>query len=421
MTPHESSSSIAPRPLKVLLCHSYYQQRGGEDESFEAEAALLEARGHDVVRFTRHNDALSQMPALEAARLTFWNSAIHHDLGRTIARERPDVMHCTNTFPLISPSAHYAAAAAGVPVVQSLRNFRLLCPGAFFLRDGHICEDCALKPVAWPGVQHRCYRNSRAATAVVALAMAAQRTMQAWRQPVALYFTPSAFARSRFLAAGFPANRVAVKPNFVAPDPGIGPGGDAVVFVGRLSAEKGVATLLSAWQRLAEPIPLQVIGEGPLADDVRAAAQTDARIQYLGRRPLTEVLHVLGHARAVVVPSIWYETFGRTVIEAFARGTPVVASRVGSLQELVDHGRTGLLAATGDADDLASSVRWLVQHPDEVGRMRAEARREYETRYTADTNYALLTGLYERARRSLLAPERSPSASAAMVEGRRLP
>lgn len=397
MTPPKPRPAASRRPLKVLLCHTYYQQRGGEDESFEAEGALLEAKGHEVVRFTRRNDDLVQMPALGAARHTVWNAAAYRDLRSLIACEQPDVMHCTNTFPLISPAAHYAAAAEGVAVVQSLRNFRLLCPGAFFLRDGQVCEDCALSALAWPAVRHKCYRGSRAATAVVALATAVHRAMDTWHPAVTLYFTPSAFARTRFLAVGFPADRIAVKPNFVAADPGVGPGGDPVVFVGRLSAEKGVATLLTAWQRLAEPVPLTIIGDGPLADDVRAAAQTDSRIEFLGRRPLDEVLHLVGHARSVVVPSVWYETFGRTVIEAFSRGTPVVASRIGALEELVDHGRTGLLATTGDPDALASSVRRLLQRPDELALMRAAARREYESRYTAEANYALLTALYERA------------------------
>ena len=384
--------------MKILLCHNFYQQPGGEDQCFEAEARLLEAGGHEVARCTAHNDAINGMGRLDAARRTFWNAETYARVRALVRRERPAVMHCTNTFPLLSPAAYYAARAEGVPVVQALHNYRLLCPNALFLRDGRVCEDCLHRPLAWPAVLHGCYRGDRAATAVVAAMTAGHRMLRTWSRAVDLYYTPSEFARRKFLQAGMAADRIAVKPNFVAPDPGPGTGrGGYVVFVGRLSPEKGLDVLLGAWARMGRPVRLRVVGDGPLADVVRAACSRDPRIEWQGWRPAEEVLSIVGEAACLVMPSTWYETFGRTIIEAFARGTPVVASRLGAMAELVDDGRTGRLFTPGDAADLAAKVQRLLADPAGLGRMREAARREYEGKYTADINYRLLLTIYERA------------------------
>jgi glycosyltransferase involved in cell wall biosynthesis len=385
--------------MKVLLCHNYYQQPGGEDQSFAAEARLLEAHGHDVLRFTLHNDCINEMGRVELARKTLWNGDAHDELRALIRRERPDVMHCTNTFPLLSPAAFHAGKAEGVPVVASLRNYRLLCPNALFLRDGRVCEDCLGKSVPWPGVVHGCYRDSRAASAVVATLLTFHRTIRTWTRAVDLFFTLTEFARRKFIEGGLPADRLVVKPNFIDPDPGSGTGeGRYAVFVGRLSPEKGLDALLGAWSRASDLPTLKVVGDGPLAEQVRAAAANDSRVEWLGRRTPAEVLDLVGEAACLVMPSIWYETFGRTIIEAFAKGTPVVASRIGALAELVDEGRTGLLFAPGDPEDLAAKVRDLLSDSGRLSRMRQEAREEYRTKYTPEINYRQLLAIYHCAR-----------------------
>jgi glycosyltransferase involved in cell wall biosynthesis len=384
--------------VKILLCHNYYQQPGGEDQSFAAEARLLEQRGHGVLRFTRHNDAVGGLGRWDVARRTLWNRQTYGELRRLIRRERPDVMHCTNTFPLISPAAYYAARAEDVPVVQSLRNYRLLCPNALFLRNGRVCEDCLGKAVPWPAVVHGCYRDSRAASAVVSLMLAGHRALRTWTRAVDLYFTLTEFARRKLIEGGLPAERIVVKPNFIDPDPGPGSGrGGYAIFVGRLSPEKGIDTLLGAWAHDDTLPPLKVVGDGPQAEVVRAAAERDRRIDWLGRRSAAEVLALVGEAACLVMPSVWYETFGRTIIEAFARGTPAVASRIGALAELVEAGRTGLLFSPGDAADLAARVRQLLAEPAALPRMRFAARQEYQEHYTADLNYRQLIAIYERA------------------------
>jgi glycosyltransferase involved in cell wall biosynthesis len=385
--------------MKVLLCHNFYQQPGGEDQSFAAEGRLLEERGHDVLRYTLHNDVIERMSGWEVACKSVWNPQSYAAVRQMIRTERPDVLHCTNSFPLVSPAACYAARAEGVPVVQSLRNYRLLCPNALFLRDGHICEDCMGRAFPWPGVVHACYRQDRAATAVVSGLIAAHRLLGTWLRFVDLYFTPTEFARRKFIEGGLPAERIAIKPNFVATDPGAGPGtGGYAIFVGRLSPEKGIDTLVAAWKQLRAPMTLKIVGDGALADHVATAGRLDPRIEWLGPRTPEEVLSLIGAAACLIVPSLWYETFGRTVVEAFARGTPVVASRLGALAELVEDGCTGLLCRSGDPADLAAKIERLLSDPEATSRMRHAARREYELKYTAEINYQILMAIYKRAR-----------------------
>lgn len=413
--------------MKLLLCHNYYQQPGGEDQSFAAEARLLEANRHEVVRLTLHNDVISGMSRLGVAGRTLWNRQIYAQTREQIRRDRPDLMHCTNTFPLLSPAVYYAARKEGVPVVQSLRNYRLLCPNALFLRDGRVCEDCLGKAVPWPGVVHGCYRDSRAASAVVAALLAGHRALGTWTRAVDLYFTLTEFARRKFIEGGLAAERIAVKPNFIDPDPGSGSGqGGYAIFVGRLAPEKGVETMLAAWRQLRRPLPLKIVGDGPLVDRVRTAARTDPRIEWLGRRTPDEVLGLVGEAVCLLMPSVWYETFGRTIIEAFARGTPVVASRIGALAELVDDGRTGRLFRPGDSADLACTVERMLADPVQLALMRQAARRQYEAKYTAAINYRLLMAIYQQAmsmkRTSVacsLAP-RCPTASSLLRKGEQI-
>ena len=384
--------------MKILLCHNFYQQPGGEDLCFAAEGSLLESHGHQVLRFTRHNDAIVRMKRFDVAPRTLWNRDTFHGLRELIRRERPSVMHCTNTFPLISPAAYYAARAEGVPIVQSLHNYRLFCLNACFLRSDHVCEDCLKKAVPWPGVLHGCYRSSRTASAVVAAMLSLHRLMRTWTRMVDRYYTLTEFSRGKFIVGGLPAQQVAVKPNFIHPDPSPGRGqGGYAVFIGRLSPEKGIKTLLSAWRQLGGRLPLKIIGDGPLAASVKAAANQTAGIDWLGRRQHQEVLRLIGEATCLVMPSIVYETFGRTIIEAYAKGTPVVASRLGAMAELVHEGRTGLLFEPGNAADLALKIHSLLGNPERSAEMRIATRREYEEKYTAETNYRMLMRIYEEA------------------------
>lgn len=381
--------------MKVLTVHNYYQQAGGEDRVFLEEADLLEANGHEVVRYSLHNERVATMNPVTLAKNTLWSAPAYKDLDAIIRREQPHVAHFHNTFPLVSPAGYYAARSSGVPVVQTLHNYRLLCPNALFYRDGGPCEDCLGRAVTWPGVVHGCYRGSPAASAVVTAMLSAHRAARTWARTVDAYVALTGFARRKFVEGGLPAEKIVVKPNFVRPDPGPGEGlGGFALFVGRLSPEKGVDTLLKAWSQPGERLPLRVVGDGPLAARVLFAAR-QPNVEYLGHRSPEEVRALMKEARLLVFPSEWYETFGRVAAEAFAAGTPVVAADIGAVAEIVDDGRTGLRFRPGDAGHLAEQVERILSRPEEYARMRREARAEFEAKYTAERNYGMLMRIYE--------------------------
>ncbi len=396
--------------MKIVVAHNFYQQPGGEDQVYRAEVELLREFGHAVVPFEVHNDAVAAMGKVKLAAATVWNRSIAAELGEVVRRERADVVHFHNTFPLISPASYYAARRAGAAVVQTLHNFRLMCPVALFYRDGKPCEECLGKPLAWPGVVHACYRGSRVTTAVTAAAVAAHRAMGTWENAVDAYVCLTDFARDKFVAGGLPVAKLHVKPNFVHPDPGVRPGGDgSAVFVGRLSEEKGVLPLLAAWERL--DVPLTIIGGGPLADLVAAAAARNPAIRAVGRQTMDQIYDMVGRASVLVLPSVCYETFGRVAAEAFAVGTPVVASGHGAVADVVgSDGRLGSLFAPGNPVALAAAVRAMLARPaDEVAALRRNARAAFVQKYTGERNHDRMMQIY-RAAMARVRKEAEPAA-----------
>ena len=378
--------------MNILLAHNYYQQPGGEDQVFSAEGDLLESRTHRVIRYAEHNSRIAGDSAASAALDSVWSSKSAQAISEIARCQKPDVAHFHNTFPLISPAAYYALQREGVPVVQTLHNFRLLCPGATLFRDGAVCEECIQQKSMMPAMTHGCYRESRPATAAVATMLTVHRAAGTWSRKVDLYIALSEFARRKFIAGGLPASRIVVKPNFVRPDPGMGAGGgEYALFAGRLSAEKGISVLASAWKGLGQ-YPLVVAGNGPLA-----ATHWPQGVSWIGRQPREEILVLMRGARVLVFPSLWYEGAPMTIVEAFACGLPVIASNLGSMAETVTHEKTGLLFDPGDAADLARKVTWAFGHPEAMETMRGNARSEFEEKYTADRNYEMLMAIYETA------------------------
>lgn len=387
--------------MDILVAHNFYQQPGGEDQAVAAEVAVMKAHGHNVIQYCVHNNSIDAMHRFDAALRTMWNGRTYHELRELFKTHRPQIAHFHNTFPLISPAGYYAARAENIPVVQTVHNFRLLCPNALLFRDGEVCEDCVGKSVTWPGVVHKCYRGSFAATSTVAAMLAVHRAMGTWRNAVDAYITLTEFAQNKLIEGGLPAGKVVLKSNFVHPDPGPGSGlGGYAVFVGRLSAEKGLETLLDAWRRLAGKLLLKIIGDGPMAAKVKDATANDASIQWLGAKPLEAVYDAVGHATALVLPSECYENFPRVLVEAFAKGTPVIASDLGAMATIVSNGRTGLLFKPGNSEDLAEKVECIFSDPRRLARMRQAARDEFARKFTAESNHRTLMAIYEQAVRT---------------------
>jgi glycosyltransferase involved in cell wall biosynthesis len=381
--------------MRILLVHNFYQQPGGEDQVFAAEAELLRSYGHSVREFTLHNDQVAQLGRVALAEKTVWNRDAYRQLRAECRAYQPRIVHFHNTFPLVSPAAYYAARREGAAVVQTLHNYRLLCPGTNFFRDGKACQDCLGRAFPWPGILHACYRDSRSATIGAAVSVAAHRMARTWTRAVDLYIAPTEFVRRKYVEGGMPPSKVIRKPHFLPDDPGIGKhGGGYALFVGRLSAEKGIERLVRAWDQLERPVPLRVVGDGPLAPLVRSSSP---HLHFLGQQTRTEVLEAMRNAAFLVFPSECYETFGLTIVEAFATGLPVVASNLGSAGELVRHGETGVHFRAGDTGELAAAVDWAIGHPQEIASMGMQARTEYLAKYTAERNYQDLMDSYHVA------------------------
>jgi glycosyltransferase involved in cell wall biosynthesis len=383
--------------MKILFAHSAYQHRGGEDVVVDAEIALLRQCGNTVHEYRRHNDEIALGNRVGVALDTFWSRRTASEIGDLIAKVRPDVIHCHNTFPLISPSLYWAAARAGVPVVQTLHNFRLLCPQAMMLREGKVCEDC-LGKLPWRGAVRGCYRDSRLQSTVQAGMTTLHRALGTWQHKVTRYIALNHFCRDKLIAGGLPAAKIMVKPNFVDWPSSRAAASSAQVrqgflFVGRLSTEKGLAVMAQAAVLVGAGLVLRVAGTGPQS----AALDGITNVLPLGGLSGNAVRQEMECALALVMPSIWYETFGLVIIEAFACGLPVIASRLGAMAELVVDGETGLLFNPGDATDLADKLRWAQANPAEMARMGANAQRRYQAEFTAERNYQQLMAIYQDA------------------------
>ncbi len=405
-----SSDGNVPTPLvrrgraapHVLMVHCYYRDLGGESLSFESETRLLRQSGVRVTTYTRDNreiDSVGPLGRVQIGLRTIWAQDAYRQIAEVVRAERPDVVHFQNTFPLISPSALHAVHRLGVPVVQALRNYRLVCASGVLYRDGHVCTDCVGRRLPTPALQHACYHDSRPRTIAVTAMQVAHRALGTWSDVVDIYVAPSRFARDLFVDAGLDPERVMVKPNFVAPDPGMRQEtGEGVLFAGRLAPEKGVLTLLEAWKALPD-IRLRIAGDGPLRRELARIIEAEGlsdRVELLGPQSPERILELIADSRCLVFPSQWYETFGRVAAEAFACGVPVVASRLGAMAEVVSDGVTGRLFESGNAQALAEAVRQVMTRDDHQA-YRTNARKAYEQHYTPEANLELLLEVYDRA------------------------
>lgn len=385
----------------MLLVHERYRQRAGEDAVFDAELELLRGMGHPVDALVVNNDAIPDDPGLgQKIRLgveTIWSRRGAGLVSRRLAARPVDVVHVHNTFPLLSPSIYGAVRSSGAAVVQTIHNYRPICPAATLFRDGRPCEDCVGRAVAWPSVVHGCYRDSRVQTLPIAAMLATQRVTRSW-QNVDAFIALTEFAASKLAEGGLPADRIHVKANFIAPDPGPRTGaGEGFLFVGRLAPEKGIGTIIDAAPLLDPAIVVRVVGDGPEEDRLRAAATAHPALRPAGRLDRSAVLAELAACRALVFPSLWYEGLPMTLLEAFAVGVPVIAARIGAAAALVEDGVTGLTFEPGDHAALAARLAWAQAHPAEMAAYGQAARKRFEARYTADASHRRLLEIYATA------------------------
>jgi glycosyltransferase involved in cell wall biosynthesis len=405
--------------MNILIIHNSYLQPGGEDVVVDQETKLLERNGHKVITYKRSNDEIERLSFGQRLGLIsrMVSAGDTKDAVRRLVRDlKPDVVHVHNTFLMVSPSVYEVCQEEGVPVVQTLHNYRLLCPASTLLRENKTCEECITHTLL-RSVRHGCYRGSRLMSGAIALTLQTHRSRQTWNRQIDAYIAISSFVREKFEQAGLDAAKISVKPNFVDPDPGErSEPGNYALFLGRLSAEKGLMTLLEAWQRLPFAVPLVIAGDGPMRSqlETEVARKGLSRVHFAGRLKRQEAYDAMKKAAFLVVPSIWNEPFGLVVAEAFACGTPVVAARVGGIPEMLEDQVTGLHFTPGDPEELAKNIAWAWTHAADVAAMGKTARQVYENRYTANTNYDLLMRIYDSAidTHARFKPKRSHGAAA---------
>jgi glycosyltransferase involved in cell wall biosynthesis len=378
--------------MKILVAHNRYLYRGGEDTVVDAEVNLLRQRGHQVWVYSRDNTEIQYLTSIKAAKTTFWSRQTVQELQKINQQFSPDLIHAHNTFPLISPSLYGVAQKLRIPVVQTLHNFRLVCPQAMLLREGKHCEDCVGK-LPWRAVVHRCYRQSLPQTALTSTMLVLQRMRGVWHQQISRFIVLNQLCREIFARGGLPLDKLRIKPNFVeSPEEPQWQHRRGGLFIGRLSTEKGIEVLINALDKLPDQM-IDVFGKGPL----QALVEASPSLRYGGFQSTAVLRQKLNEAAYLVMPSTGVESFGLVAIEAFACGTPVIATRHGGLRELIHHGQNGLLVPPNDANALASAIAYAESHPDHMRDMGMAARKHYLASYTPERNYQQLIQIYHEA------------------------
>lgn len=389
--------------MKLLILHNRYRFAGGEDRVVQEEKALLEANGHEVILLEEHNHTISSIwdTAVTSGR-AIYSFAAKKRVKAEISRFCPEVVHVHNFFPLLSPAVYDACYAAKVPVVQTLHNYRLACPKAMPFREGKICEDCIGSLVPWSSVLHGCYRQSHLQSSVVAAMTTYHRLRGTWNDRVDAYIVFTQFQKAKMIQAGLPAAKIYIKPNFIFDkkyNEQYIKRGNYLLFVGRLSEEKGVSLLIDAYIQNDLSIPLKIVGDGPLKQVLQEKALHTGYgdvIDFLGFQERETVFQLMYNADFLIFPSIWYEGFPLTIIEAFACGLPVLAPKLGSMAEIVENGVNGLHFQAGDAVSLAAKIKWAMDNPENIISMKQNARHTYENKYTSKTNYRQLMKIYQQ-------------------------
>ena len=385
--------------MRVLLLHNRYQIQGGEDTVVAQETEMMRARGVVVDVFEVNNEGISgAREKIDTTLHMIYSSKMKEQVRARIQAFKPSVMHVHNFFPRLTPSVYDAAIDEQVPVVQTLHNYRLMCSGGMFFRDDRICMDCVESRSRFPALLHRCYRGSLPGTAALNTMMAFHELKGTWRTKVDRFITLTSFARSMFIEhARIPAEKIIVKANVVPDIAASQTDRNYAIYVGRLSPEKGISTLLRAVQRPHFPMPLKVVGSGPLQAEVESHVAA-GRVEFVGKRSSREVHELVRNAKMLIAPSMWHEAGVPLVIgEAYSAGVPVITTRIQPMMSVIEHERNGLLIEPGNDEQLCEAAGRMAADAVLYRRLTVEARRTYEKLYQPDANFRALMGVYEEA------------------------
>lgn len=384
--------------MRVLFIHNQYQQHGGEDVALELESNLLKEMGHEVEVVLFSNDGPSGTSgALRSGMNAVYNAGAAKKVRKAIQLFKPDIVHAHNWFFTASPSIFHAASKEGVPVIMTIHNYRFICANALLLRNDRPCELCVNKTWPMDGIRYKCYRNSASQSALVTAITGIHKSLHTWQRKVNNYIVLTPFAKSRLVGSSFRVNpeRMIIKPNFI-PDPGQGllPREDFFLFAGRLSTAKGVHVMLKAFAGMPSA-KLVVAGEGPEKDMLMQEHANTSNITFAGRQSRAELLEMMKRCKAVIFPSLWYEGLPFIILEAFATGTPLIASRLGTMAEVITHRFNGLHFSPGDAEELKNAVKTIEQSGPDVEQLYGNARQTYLEKYHPGIHYRSIMSIYE--------------------------
>lgn len=385
--------------MKILVIHNQYLEKGGEDRVVDSEIKMLKDAGNQVVYYKCSNNDIKSFGFFKKIKFLFkdinWNRKSYEEIKRIAREEKPDLAHIHNIFIYLSSSAYFALKEVGIPVVQTLHNYRLICLKGTFYANNRICEDC-LSGNYLKAVFKKCWRDSFILSAFLAKMLYKNTKSKIFQENVDAFITLSEFSRNKFKQAGFPEDKLFIKPNFV--DFKLSAEGKKRygLFLGRLVDYKGVDTLLKAYAKLDKHY-LKIIGGGPMLNEVKNRIKNSKNIQLLGALPYEEAMDYLRKAAFVIFPSECYENMPLTIIESLASATPVIASDLGAMRGLVEDNITGLLFKAHDPEDLVKKIRFLTDNNELYEKMKINARKCYEGRFTKQLNYEILMKIYNKA------------------------
>lgn len=386
------------------MVHNFYKVSGGEDKVVQEEINLLKKHGVEVISYFINNNEININSLFDKFKVginTIWSVEQQKKLKELMLKEDPDLVHFHNTFPMVSPAVYHTCQKLNKPVIQTLHNYRLGCPGAMLLRNNEVCEKC-ISGSLLNSVKYGCYRNSRVQTVPLSTMLYTHRFLNTWNNKVDKYIALTNFAKEKFIQIGLNEDKITVKPNFIEKHiEGELEKEDQITFVGRISKEKGLHLLLAAWSKVGSKFntKLNVIGDGPLRKELEDKYEHLSNVNFLGKLDSKDVLSYMSKSKYIIVPSIWYEGFPMTIIESYSVNTPVISSNIGSLKEVVINEITGFHFENNNINSLENTLKKALHYSD-YDKLQRNINEQYEKKYTPSANFKMLINIYEEVVRS---------------------